>query len=225
MHPSLCWLIIHARLINAAQKTEWDQNNGCAWAFLLSLPSPTWLPPAGISAMGRDDSWNRARANVQAATSRPKQDWKVRGHEPPHTFPVCLCVCPTVRWKVYPAFQAFFRRSSSLSGLGWDFVSESTCLSWEAHSWEGDGAWVCVHVGGGMLTFRWRLDQEEVEGGVDEWHEGLHTHAWTWMKSNIEDKVDCSMGTRIILALVSELILMTSIKLLLVIQFKVWRGS
>lgn len=45
------------------------------------------------------------------------------------------------------------------------------------------------------------------------------------MKPNIEDKVDCSMGARIILALVSELILMTSIKLLLVIQFKVWRGS
>lgn len=147
MHPSLCWLIIHARLINAAQKTEWDQNNGCTWAFLLSLPSPKWLPPAGISAMGRDDSWNRARANVQAATSRPKQDWKVRGHEPPHTFRVCLCVCvcPTVRWKVYPAFQAFFRRSSSLSGLGWDFVSESTCLSWEAHSWEGDrGVGMCA---------------------------------------------------------------------------------
>lgn len=58
---------------------------------------------------------------------------------------VCVCVCPTVRWKVYPAFQAFFRRSSSLSGLGWDFVSESTCLSWEAHSWEGDrGVGMCA---------------------------------------------------------------------------------
>ena len=43
-----------------------------------------------MSAMGKYDRWNSARATVQAATSRHGQDWKVRGQEPQNTF---LCVC------------------------------------------------------------------------------------------------------------------------------------
>lgn len=160
------------------------------------------LPQAGQSKTGKS-----------GATSR-------------HILFVCVCVCVQL-WgeRCILHSRRFFAGAAACLDL-----AGILCLSlpvWvEKHTAEKEtGAWVFVHVGGGMLTFRWRLDQEEVEGGVDEWHEGLHTHAWTWMKSNIEDKVDCSMGTRIILALVSELILMTSIKLLLVIQFKVWRGS
>lgn len=163
MHPSLCWLIIHARLINAAQKTEWDQNNGCTWAFLLSLPSPTWLPPAGISAMGRDDSWNRARANVQAATSRRNKTGK-SGATSHHILFVCVCVQLWGERCILHSRRFFAGVAACLDLAG------ILCLSlpvWvEKPTAEKEtGVWVCVHVGGGMLTFRWRLDQEEVEGG------------------------------------------------------------